>query len=57
METKKYEVLAEITIGEVTHQVGETIELNDEQAVEYGESIRLVEEGADQGSEGTAEAE
>lgn len=42
-DLKKYEVLAEITIGEETHAVGETIELTDEQAVEYGDSVKLVE--------------
>jgi hypothetical protein len=44
-DTKKYEVLADIVIGEETHYIGESVDLTDEQAVEYGDSIKLIEEG------------
>lgn len=43
-ETKKYEVVEEVTIDEVSHAAGEVIELTDEKAEELGESVKAVEE-------------
>jgi len=43
MEKKKYEVVAEVTIAEVVQSVGAIVELTDDEAVEFGASIKLVE--------------
>ena len=41
---KKYEVVNDTTIKDVERTAGDIVELNDDEAVEYGDNIKLAEE-------------
>jgi len=44
METKKYEVVNDITIKDEEKVAGDIVDLTDDEAVEYGDNIKLAEE-------------
>jgi len=45
--TKKYEVVNDTTIKDEEKVAGDVVELTDEEAVEYGDNIKLAEEVAE----------
>ncbi len=60
-ETKKYRVVSEVTIDEVTHAEGDIVEITEAKATELGEAVQLMEDeagentGSESGSDEAAE--